>query len=109
MVETVTEALTQWLKTAEMCPCKSGDKEKYMCRDVECLKDKTKAKTYCDACQMKNWENHPHKPIMMFNLMIEADKAWSLGKEEILNILASFAIADKKYSEFEPLLKYFHT
>ena len=40
--------------------------------------------------------------------MTQADRAWSLGKEEILNILASFAIADKKYSEFEPLLKYFH-
>ena len=100
MAETVTEALIQWYKTAEMCPCKSGDKEKYICRDLKCLEEnKTKVKTYCDACHLENWENHPHKPIAMYKLMIEADIACSLGKEEIDKIIKEFTVVDKKYSE----------
>ena len=106
---TVSEALIQWLLTAETCSCNREDKEQFICRDLKCLKEnKNKTKTYCATCLINNFQNHPHEPVPMYKVMSEADIACSLRKEEIKTILNEFNDVHKNYSALKPLLKYFH-
>ena len=84
------------------CSCPKKGKVVYYCKDKHC-QNKEVNPLYCADCSF-NRDKHDHEPFLIVNEIKKMDSSWRALKED-LNVITDEA--NKRYTDFEPLIHYF--